>query len=189
MIHQLDFIIAITDSKNSEELNIKKFIASQAIILSLLGIPGIYIHSLFGTENYLEGVEKTGQKRTINRKKFQYNKLKEDLANSDSREHKIFTELMKLIHKRKSEKAFHPNGKQEVLFLKRGVFSLLRTSPDGKGKIIALHNVTDNKQKFCFIKNQYGLNKKEYFDIISEKIIDIEKISLKSYQIMWLKIF
>ena len=180
---------AVADSKNSEELNIKKFIASQAIILSLLGIPGIYIHSLFGTENYLEGVEKTGKKRTINRKKFQYNKLKEDLVNSDSREHKIFTEFRKLIYKRKSEEAFHPNGKQEVLFLKKGIFSLLRTSPDGKEKIIALHNVTDSIQKFRFTKNQYDLNKSEYFDIISEKKINIEKISLKPYQIMWLKIF
>ena len=180
---------AVADSKNSEELNIKKFIAFQAIILSLLGIPGIYIHSLFGTENYLEGVEKTGQKRTINRKKFQYNKLKEDLANSDSREYKIFAEFKKLIYKRKSKKAFHPNGKQEVLFLKKEIFSLLRTSPDGKEKIIALHNVTDNIQKICFKKNQYNLNKKEYLDIISEKMIDIEKISLKPYQIMWLKIY
>ncbi len=179
---------AIADSKNSEELNIKKFIASQAIILSLLGIPGIYIHSLFGTENYLEGVEKTGKRRTINRKKLQYNKLKEDLENSDSREYKIFTEFTKLIYKRKSEKAFHPNGKQEVLFLRKGIFSLLRTSPDGKGKIIALHNVTDNIQESCLIKNQYNLNKKQYYDIISEKIIDIEKISLTPYQIMWLKI-
>ena len=180
---------AVTDSKNSEELNIKKFIASQAIILSLLGIPGIYIHSLFGTENYLEGVAKTGQKRTINRKKFQYDKLKKNLENSDSREHKIFTEFIKLIHKRKSEKAFHPNGKQEVLFLKKGIFSLLRTSPNGKEKIMVLHNVTDNIQRYCFTKNQYGLNKKEYFDIISEKAINVEKISLIPYQIMWLKIF
>ena len=185
----ITYYSAIADSKNSEELNIKKFIASQAIILSLLGIPGIYIHSLFGTENYLEGVEKTVQKRTINRKKLQFDKLKEDLANSNSREHKTFIEFTKLIYKRKSEKAFHPNGKQEVLFLKRGIFSLLRTSPDGKEKIIALHNVTNNMQKYCFIKNQCGLNKKEYFDIISEKIIDIEKISIKPYQIMWLKIY
>ena len=96
---------------------------------------------------------------------------------------------MKLIHKRKSEKAFHPNGKQEVLFLKKGIFSLLRTSPDGKEKIVALHNVTDNIQKFCFTKNQYGLSKKEYFDIISEKTINIEKISLTPYQIIWLKIY
>ena len=184
----ITYYSAIANSKNSDELNIKKFIASQAIILSLLGIPGIYIHSLFGTENYLEGVEKTGQKRTINRKKLQYDKLKEDLANSDSREHKIFTELTKLIHRRKSEKAFHPNGKQEVLFLKKGIFSLLRISPDGKEKIIALHNVTDNIQESCLIKNQYNLNKKEYFDIISKKIIDIEKILLEPYQIMWLKI-
>jgi len=185
----ITYYSAIADSKNSEELNIKKFIASQATILSLLGIPGIYIHSLFGTENYLEGVEKTGHKRTINRKKLQFDKLKEDLVNSDSREHKIFTGLMKLIHKRKSEKAFHPNGKQEVLFLERGIFSLLRTSPDGKEKIIVLHNVTGDIQKFCFMKNQYGLSKKECFDIISEKIIYMEKISLNPYQIMWLKIY
>jgi glycosidase len=185
----ITYYSAITDPKNSDELNIKKFIASQAIILSLIGIPGIYIHSLFGTKNYQEGVEKTGQKRTINRKKLPYDKLKEALANSNSREHKIFTEFMRLIHKRKSEKAFHPNGKQEVLFLKRGLFSLLRTSPDAKERIIALHNITDNIQELCLIKNQYNLNEKQYDDIISEKIIDIEKISLTPYQIMWLKIF
>ncbi|MDD5014893.1 MAG: sugar phosphorylase [Atribacterota bacterium] len=185
----ITYYSAITDSKNSDELNIKKFIASQAIILSLIGIPGIYIHSLFGTKNYLKGVEKTGQKRTINRGKLPYDKLKEDLANSDSGEHKIFTELMRLIHKRKSEKAFHPNGKQEVLFLKRELFSLLRTSPDAKERIIALHNITDNIQELCLIKNQYNLNEKQYYDIISEKIIDIEKIFLEPYQIMWLKVF
>ncbi|OGD13553.1 sugar phosphorylase [Candidatus Atribacteria bacterium RBG_19FT_COMBO_35_14] len=185
----ITYYSAIADPKNSDELNIKKFIASQAIILSQIGIPGIYIHSLFGTKNYLKGVEKTGQKRTINRKKLPYDKLKEDLANSNSREHKIFTEFMRLIHKRKSEKAFHPNGKQEVLFLKRELFSLLRTSPDGKERIIALHNITDNIQELCLIKNQYNLNKKQYYDIISEKIIDIEKISLTPYQIMWLKVF
>ena len=185
----ITYYSAITDPKNSDELNIKKFIASQAIILSLIGIPGIYIHSIFGTKNYLKGVEKTGQKRTINREKLPYNKLKEDLANSDSREHKIFTEFMRLIHKRKSEKAFHPNGKQEVLFLKRELFSLLRTSPDGKERIIALHNITDNIQELCLIKNQYNLNKKQYYDIISEKIINIGKIILEPYQMMWLKVF
>jgi len=185
----ITYYSALTDPKNSDELNIKKFIASQAIILSLIGIPGIYIHSLFGTKNYLKGVKKTGQKRTINRKKLPYDKLKEDLANSDSREHKIFTEFMRLIHKRKSEKAFHPNGKQEVLFLKRELFSLLRTSPDGKERIIALHNITDNIQELCLIKNQYHLNEKQYYDIISEKIINTEKILLEPYQIMWLKVF
>ena len=185
----ITYYSALTDPKNSDELNIKKFIASQAIILSLIGIPGIYIHSLFGTKNYLKGVKKTGQKRTINRKKLQYDKLNEDLANLNSREHKIFTEFMRLIHKRKSEKAFHPNGKQEVLFLKRELFSLLRTSPDGKERIIALHNITENIQKLCLVKNQYNLNKKQCYDIISEKIINIGKIILEPYQMMWLKVF
>lgn len=131
----------------------------------------------------------TGQKRTINREKLLFNRLNEDLANSNSRKHKIFTELMRLIHKRRREKAFHPNGKQEVLYLKRELFSLSRTSPDGKERIIALHNITANIQELCLEKNQYHLNEKQYYNIISEKIINIRKILLEPYQIMWLKVY
>ncbi|HER24040.1 MAG TPA: sugar phosphorylase, partial [Candidatus Atribacteria bacterium] len=184
----ITYYSALSDPKNSSELNVKKFIASQAIILSLIGIPGIYIHSLFGSKNYLEGVMKTGQKRTINRKKIPYDKLKEDLTNLNSRENKIFTEFMRLINKRKSEKAFHPNGKQEVFFLKRELFSLIRTSPDGKERIIAVHNITGNIQGLCLARNQFHLNEKEYYDIVSEKIINIEKILLEPYQMMWIKV-
>jgi len=38
------------------ELHVRRFLASQAIMLSLRGIPGVYFHSLVGTPNDLSGV-------------------------------------------------------------------------------------------------------------------------------------
>ena len=40
---------------------------SQAIMLALAGVPGIYVHSLFGSSNDYIGVEETGRARSINR--------------------------------------------------------------------------------------------------------------------------
>ena len=43
---------------------------AQAIMLALVGVPGIYFHSLFGSRGWREGVDLTGRNRTINRQKF-----------------------------------------------------------------------------------------------------------------------
>ncbi|MEM9929844.1 MAG: alpha-amylase, partial [Bacteroidota bacterium] len=45
------------------KLGAARFLCSQALALSMRGIPGIYFHSLTATENYQEGVEETGQNR------------------------------------------------------------------------------------------------------------------------------
>ena len=57
------------------DLQVNRFIAAQAIMLSLLGVPGIYFHSLFGSRGWIEGVKQTGRNRTINREKLQFDKL------------------------------------------------------------------------------------------------------------------
>ena len=46
--------LAIADDA---KLGAARFLCSQALALSLRGIPRVYIHSLTGTENYQEGVE------------------------------------------------------------------------------------------------------------------------------------
>jgi len=179
---------AITDSTDDEELNIKKFIASQSILLSFIGVPGIYVHSLFGTSNYLEGVEKTGQNRTINRKKFEFSDLEKELSCKNTKSYKIFTALKELIKKRRKEKAFNPNGDQRVLCLSKSIFALIRISPDYREKIVVLTNTTNRRQEFFIPKKECGLNNRKLIDIISENSVNIEnKITLEPYQIMWLR--
>ena len=52
---------AVADPDNPDPaLHVRRFLAGQALMVSLQGIPGIYFHSLVGTPNNHEGVEGTG---------------------------------------------------------------------------------------------------------------------------------
>ena len=48
---------------NLDNFQIHRFICAHAIMLSLEGIPAIYVHSFFGTENDLAGMQSTKQKK------------------------------------------------------------------------------------------------------------------------------
>lgn len=178
----------ISEPEKCEDLNIKKFIAAHAILLSFIGVPGIYIHSLFGTKNYLEGVKKTGQKRTINRKKFQLSALEKELSCPDLKAYKIFTSLKELIKIRRQEKAFSPQGKQKVIFFSPYIFSILRLSPDQTEKILVLINVSERQQEVFLSKKDWKIEQKELFDLVSRCIFSLDnKVILEPYQVMWLK--
>ncbi len=72
----ITFFDAISDpSKTPAADRDDRFIGSQAIMLALAGMPGIYIHSLVGSSNNHAGVAETGRARTINRQKWQRDEL------------------------------------------------------------------------------------------------------------------
>src|SRR5690606_9766952 len=48
----------------------RRFLASQAFMLALQGVPAVYFHSLVGTENDVEGARVYGTARRINRRRF-----------------------------------------------------------------------------------------------------------------------
>ena len=63
--------LAVPDVAETDEWIAARCLASQAIMLALRDVAGIYFHSLFGSQNWSEGVQKTGRNRTINRQKMQ----------------------------------------------------------------------------------------------------------------------
>ncbi len=123
------------------DVAVARFVASQAIALALVGVPGIYFHSLFGSRNDLAGAARTGQKRSINREKLDADRLLAELADERSLRRRVFTRYADLLRVRVHEQAFHPLGGQTVLDVHPAVFAVQRTSPDGRACVIALHNV------------------------------------------------
>ncbi|GIQ61615.1 sucrose phosphorylase [Paenibacillus cisolokensis] len=63
----INYFDALSDADDDEDRKVSRFLAAQTILLSLAGVPGIYVHSLLGSRSDLKGVEATGRYRSINR--------------------------------------------------------------------------------------------------------------------------
>ncbi|MBN2471333.1 MAG: sugar phosphorylase [Anaerolineae bacterium] len=170
----------------------RRFLASQAIMLAFVGVPGIYFHSLLGSRNWSAGVAETGRARTINREKLDYETVQAELADPTTLRHQVFTRYCDLIRIRISESAFHPNGAQEVLDLNNSLFALRRTSPDGAERIIAVHNVSGKLQTLSLTLDHAGVESLQGMtDLITGEYHAWHPgltLTLDPYEIMWLKI-
>ena len=144
----INYLDALRDPAIHEEETIlaRRFLASQAIMLSLRGVPGIYFHSLFGSRNWHEGVERTGRYRSINRQKLNSTHLEAGLGDPTSLRHKVFYGYLDLLKQRTTHPAFHPLGAQKLLFTNELVFALWRGSLDDRFNLICLHNVSNHPQ-------------------------------------------
>jgi glycosidase len=140
----ITYFSALVDPEESDpELSVRRFLSSQAVMLALRGIPGIYFHSLIGTENDLAGVEQTGRSRSINRKKFAREELENILAEENSTQRRIFDEYRNMIRTRVCQSAFHPDAAQRVIDLNNpALIAFLRTSLDDAQNILTITNVS-----------------------------------------------
>jgi glucosylglycerate phosphorylase len=144
----ISYFDALSDPQAGEplEVQVDRFMAAQAIMLALAGVPGIYFHSLFGSRGWPEGVELTGRSRSINRQKLDRSALEEELQDPASRRSRVFHRFSRMLTARAGSAAFDPYGKQEILDCGGPVFGLLRISPNGGQRVLCLHNLASTPQ-------------------------------------------
>jgi len=144
----ISYFDALNDPNIDEplDLQVDRFLAAHAILLTMRGVPGIYFHSFVGTRNWLDGVHQSGHNRTINRRKLGMGDLTAALADPNTRQARVLFRLGHLLKIRRRHAAFHPHGSQHVIFLASTVFAVLRVSPDGLDKVLCLQNVSDHDE-------------------------------------------
>ena len=179
----ISYFDALSDPHGSEplELQIDRFVAAQAIMLSLVGVPGIYFHSLFGSRGWHEGVKQTGRNRTINREKLDFESLQRELADLQSLRGRVFAHYRELLKARSSSPAFHPHGRQKILDLHPSIFALERISPDEQTRVLCLHNVSSEQIRFS---TQFESGT----DLLTGQPLESSRILLNPYQISWMKL-
>ncbi len=169
-------------TSGEDSLQIERFICSQTIMISMQGVPAFYIHSLLGTRNYYEGVEETGMKRTINRRKWEKEEILTLLEDENSHHSKVLQKLTELIKLRRKQPAFHPNASQKIIALGNEFFGLSRNN----GELYSISNITNKVQRMNLTSIEEN---KSFTDIISEKNMTAnEEIEVKPYQTLWLTI-
>lgn len=172
---------------------IDRFMAAQAILLALAGVPGIYFHSLVGSRGWPEGVAQTGQNRTINRQKLPAAELEQALASPDTLRYAVFTRYRRLLAARAASPAFHPQGAQAVIDLSAGVFGLLRQAPGSGAAVLALQNVTAHPQAVALDQLVWPPATPgggQLTDLITGRRFDVQPAAplfLQPYETLWLE--
>ncbi len=176
----INYMDGLTDPKLSDtSVRIDKFMAAQSILLSMIGVPGIYIHSLLGSQNWYEGVDESGINRRINREKLSYDQLSYELENKNSLRSQVLNRFKELIRLRQQHSAFSPNSLQQVLILDERAVSFIRCNPQTKENILVIVNVSEQEYNISYkIKGQ---------DVISSELIEGDSVHMLPYQTRWIK--
>ena len=183
---------ALNDPQDPKpEIDTKRFIASQVILLSLAGLPGIYIHSLFGSRNCHRCVEETGRSRSINRQKFQRLEIQDLIANPLAHQSRVFSKYKQLLSIRRRHPAFNPNSPQKVLSLHNRLFAILRTTADNSDKVLCLINISHDPLTLDLSLAELEFSGySSFIDLISNRIFvpsnNILRIEIESYQSLWI---
>ncbi len=127
---------------------LQRHLAAQSILLSLAGMPAIYVHALLGSRNWYDGVRQTKRLRTINRQKFERATLESELDDPSSMRHQAFGSLLERIAVRTREPAFHPSGAQRLVSSPRPLLAYERSAMDESSHVLCVHNVTGRRQRF-----------------------------------------
>jgi sucrose phosphorylase len=173
-------------------VDVRRFLASQAILLSLAGVPGIYVHSLFGSRNCHDCFAETGRARSLNRRKFDRAALEASLTDPTEHAGQVFAAYRDMLRVRREEPAFHPAGGQQVLDLGPAVFAVLRTLPDARhGRpVLCLQSVSPHPQTVHLKADLLGSSR--YRDLLTGAVYTAANgaaaIALAGYQTCWLAV-
>lgn len=173
--------------EGSDQWGEQRFLCAHAIMLALEGIPAFYIHSLLATPNDHTRVEHTGHNRAINRHQWQIDALLEQLADANTRHHRIFVQLKTLIGIRRQQPAFHPNATQYTLHLAPHLFGFWRQSMNRRQSIFCISNISDQPQQLSMSDiNLFSTD--SWHDLISGKTCDdpCQIMELAPYQTVWI---
>lgn len=170
---------------------IERFLCSQNLILALQGIPGIYLHSLTATLNDHEGVERSGQLRSINRRRWQREELGELLDSRSTPTRDVFLSLKRRLALRAAEPCFHPDAAQYVLDTSPGLFAIQRGPlPNGR-KLLAIYNISDKRQPLDLAElyqNHHQSHQGQWRDILEDGAPwrPEQQTTLRPYRSLWL---
>lgn len=137
----VSYLDALSEPGAPDAEYVARALAAHSILFSLVGVPAIYVHSLFGSTGDAAGMESSGIARRINRAKLDADALAAELS-SDTRRRSIFAGLKQMLQVRAAQPGFAPFTPQEVSVVD-GRAMVVRRAAGTPDEIVAVTNVSD----------------------------------------------
>ena len=174
-------------SRDSNRFQFERFILTQLIVIALKGIPAFYLPALLASNNDIKSFSMTGQRRDLNREKFNFDELSLNLKNKQSYANKNIKYLSNAMDIRSRLESFHPSSKMKCLSLDRSDLVVIRRGI-GIESIWAIHNFTANKLNYVIndseVLNTLNINT-TFKDYLTGAKYN-KSIVLDPFQVIWL---
>ncbi len=177
----ITYIDALARCGDDAQRLARRFISSQAVQFALPGVPAVYIHSLLGTRNWREGMEKSGIPRRINRRQLQLDRVTVELNDPNHFRAQVFFAYANMIKTRRAIDLFHPNAG----------FRMFQPAP----AVIGIHRFRAERSLYCLtnvsgaetsvsMKERAGTSR--FVDRLTGQRIEGDPIRLFPDQTRWL---
>ncbi len=163
----------------------QRFLCSQAIAMSLAGIPAIYIHSLFGSINDTGAVESTGQNRAVNRRKLLEAEVDGWVGDAAAHQGIVFRAMTDLLRRRNQLACFHPDAYQLVHDCGEEFFVVERRTNDSQ-RLLCVFNLTAKDSRLELQLCDWPASGLANLANDSEVHLDGSSLVLGAYQYAWL---
>ncbi|MGL5819132.1 MAG: sugar phosphorylase [Phycicoccus sp.] len=152
---------------------VAKALAAHSILLSFVGVPAIYLHSLLGSASDFAGMRDSGTRRRVNREVLDADRLLEELAHQDRRR-EIFTGIDHLLAIRATQPGFSPYASQSV--------------DDLDDRVIAIRRAAGTSDELLSVTNVSG--RTVALDVAGEDVLTgrtVGPLVLPPYGFAWLR--
>lgn len=140
---------------DEEEVAVARFLTAHAILLSLPGVPALYLHSLLASRNWTRGAQESGHARDINRERLHRPALDAELEDRGSRRARVLAGLREMMRVRTAASGtalspFHPDAPMEVLDAGPGAVAVCRRGADRA--VVCVHDVSGRAQVVTLVR-------------------------------------
>ena len=130
-------------------------------------------------------------RRDVNRGLIDPSMYREQIGIPDSKRGLLRAFQSKATGIRSRERAFHPRGEQRVLRPSTAVFAMLRISPEGDRRVLALTNVTAESVELRIAAADLGSPDDAWRDLLGDRTYDVREghlaLELGAYDVVWLQ--
>nr|WP_314425153.1 alpha-amylase family glycosyl hydrolase [uncultured Erwinia sp.] len=176
------YMDALNKKDDDDATRLRRFMLAHALLLAFPGVPAVYVQSLLGSRNDVEGVRRAGYNRAINREKYPLEAIESLLADPTTLRSQVFKAIRELIQIRQRQPAFHPDNALRILESENTLLVMMREAPNAGDTLLCIYNLSEKAVSYSLPEE------KRYRDVISgEAVNKAGPLNLAPWDYYWLQ--
>lgn len=176
------YMDALNKQDDDDTTRLRRFMLAHALLLAFPGVPAIYVQSLLGSRNDVEGVRRAGYNRAINREKFSLEAIERAISDPTSLRYRVFNALRELIRIRQGQPAFHPDNPLHVAESENHLLVMTREARSPDASLLCLYNLSKDATSYTPSGNS------AYYNVLNgERIKKAGPVTLAPWGYCWLR--